>query len=174
MGNEENTNDVLFESEFIHTKNAVKRYLGIMFKPIFIGYIILPFFAIAMGTVLFICYDDVILLAMGIILAICFPPLAFLLYQKNCKIIYARFLEQNHGREVIDILQFSNVILITNKLTGNKFAYSYSCIKRIIDKKDIIILLTAAKLMIIVDKTKFTVGNLNEFIPFIKSKTGIR
>jgi len=164
--------NILFESQITYTKDYIKEYLRAWFAksklwiPLF-----LPIIMIAFGIILIVEESNNIVLSFGFIFQITFVLGTLIRYYRGSSIIYAQICEGNMGQEPIYIIQFfDDNILITNSFTGNKNNYLYSVIKGVIHSKNLIVLTTEAKQIIAVEKAKFTVGNPDDLITFIKSK----
>jgi len=163
---------VLFESQITYTKEVMNTlFKAWFFKSKLWLIFLLPIAPIIVGIVMIIESGDFTALALGISLEIIMLLIIFIRYKVNSKYNYARACEQNNGQEVTNTVQFfDDKILITNNLTGNRINYDYSFVKKIVDDKQLILLLTKAKISIIIDKTLFVVGNAEGLIAFVKTK----
>lgn len=168
--------NALFESQITYTKDYVKEYLRACFKKSNLWAVFFLLLApIIVGITLIIenknDYNSYTPIIGAVVLGLLLLLVILIRYYKGSSIIYARVCEGNNGQDRTNIVQFSDDnILLTNSMTENKTNYSYSLIKQIIISKNLIILITEAKLIIAVEKTKFTIGTPNELISFIKSK----
>ena len=163
--------NVLFESRITYTRDVVKQFVRMAYRAFFAVCFSMPVTIIILGVIMLVGGNEGMVLYIGVLLTIVLPITAILRSKRDMNIIYARTLEQNNGQEMTNVLQFNDEnIQIVNDLTGNKTTYPYSCVKKVICRKDLMVLLTAAKVMIIADKTKFNVGNPEEFLSFIKTK----
>lgn len=173
MQNDFLIDNVLFESRITFTKDFVKEYLRAWFFKSKLWLILLIPTVIAIVGIIMIIVDnsDFQVLGVGISLEIIFLLVIFLRYYNGSRIMYARICEQNNGQETTNIIQFfDNDILTRNPLTGNKLNYSYLIVKQIYVSENLIILITAAKVLIVVEKIRFTIGSPDELIVFIKAK----
>mgnify|MGYP000886258876 CR=1 FL=1 len=95
-----------------------------------------------------------------------------------CKFLATRYYEQqkliNNGNEMQKTVKFSDNINIISA-NGAKTSFSYTQIKHIYESKNLIILKVKHKVLIILSKSNFIVGDLNSFRIFIsKECTGAR
>jgi len=82
--------------------------------------------------------------------------------------------ERNKGIEVENIVQFfDHGIVVFNPLSGNRTDYTYIAVSRMFESKNLIVLVTAAKNAVIVDKGMFTIGTAEDFRNFIVAKRKI-
>ena len=163
---------VLFEGQITFSKANLKESIRAWFFNSKLWLLLfVPIPLIICGIFALIHNGDGAFLAIGIIFAAVMPLTLIIRYNLNTKLTYNRFREQNSGQEITHIVRFfdSNITL-TNPLTNNTLNYNYSTVKKIIESKNLIMLLTEAKAYIALEKTKFTIGNQNDLILFIRSK----
>ena len=107
----------------------------------------------------------------GIALGVSIPFVISFMYDKNMKLLYARSIEQNNGKEMTNIIQFyEDEVVMRNFQTGMVNSFPYSTIRGITESKNLIFVITTAKTIMIIEKAKITLGNNKELIDFIKTK----
>jgi len=90
-------------------------------------------------------------------------------YFRIVKISLARDMEMNNGktRELLRIVTPEKIEIACNA-DESKISYHWSSVKKVIETKNLIILLTEAKMGIIFKKDGFTKGTYEDFIFFLR------
>ena len=163
--------EVLFVSQITYTPDVVRQSVRFALKAFFVVYVLLPILVTFLGVLILIDSNAYYMLFAGIVLLIVMPIIIVQIYNKSVKTTYNRALEQNNGQEATNVLRFNDKdIFMVNKQTGNKVTYPYSCIRRLVIKNNLIMLVTATKVMLLADKNKFDIGTPEDFIEFINKK----
>jgi hypothetical protein len=168
-------NYVLFESQVTYTHNVTRQSLWAFYLKSKQWLLLLfPILMIGLGVVLFVVEGESLLLWLGIIFAPVMPISIAVRINMAAKASHRQSHEQNQGYPLTNIVRFFHeCILIENPMTGNKNMYYYHSIRKIIESKNLVILLTGARVMIIVEKEKFTMGTPAELIMFVKPKINL-
>ena len=98
-----------------------------------------------------------------------FLLIQFIIYKRNVRIIIDRDREQ-HGSASVKVQMEVTEEGIRGVYGENKAnPIPLSSIKRVYKTKNLIVLLTKARLMLIFDRRKFTVGTQEEFLEYLRS-----
>lgn len=162
----------LYEGQVTYTQDIFKQSLNVWFLKSKLYLIFLfPVLFIILGIVVLSQGQDSTILGIGIFLGIIILLIIALRYSIETKAAYKRSLEQNGGQEITLLTQFfDDKILLINTFTQNKVSYEYRILKRIVENKNLLILVTNAKLMIIIEKVKITAGKSAELASFVRTK----
>ena len=163
---------ILFESKVKYTRETMKSFMlaYILNSKTWLLFL-LPIAFIGGGILLYFLEESTTALIFGV--AIGSTILLFILstYIKTFKIQYARSLEQNGGEEITIVTQFfEDGMLLLNPLTANKTRYSYDIIKKVFHNKRFVIAVTNTTVLIVVEKSMFTISTPNELVNFLKAK----
>ena len=162
--------EVLFENNHERTPEVTKEiYRFTCFKrPVHIViYIILGIVALWNIVAAFWFWDFTFT---PIAYAFLFLLIQFIIYQRSVSVAIARDREQ-YGPEplrVNTVVTEEGIQCTYGENKANTIALSN--IKKVYKTKNLIMLLTKARLLLVYDKNKFTVGTTDEFLQYLRSK----
>ncbi|MEG1568738.1 MAG: YcxB family protein [Oscillospiraceae bacterium] len=90
-------------------------------------------------------------------------PILYFTLKRQANITYKKFLEKGAGHEPEQIITVDEYISAYNPCTDSSREIEFSQIKHIYENKDIFVLITEAKLGIIITKCGFTSGDSEDF-----------
>ena len=91
------------------------------------------------------------------------------LYVRNRDVHFERNLEM-HGKEIEVTVTVTDKTVSQSLSTGSEVHLDYSNIKKAVQTKDYIFLITKTNLLYSFKKDSFTVGNADDFLAFLKNK----
>ena len=164
----------IFENEYERTEKIVKEcYKTAYFKrPFFLVMNII--LVISALTSLFCSFweQEDIIYPVFIVIWVCvvFCMEAFV-YFRNIKLMIQRDSEQCKGKKpIVRTTVYESELRLENISSGGVSEFEFCSIKKGISTKNLIALITKAKLVMIFSKNGFTKGTAEEFISFLKAK----
>lgn len=161
--------DVLFENSYVRDKKFAKdiyKYLYFHRVSIIVSYVFLSLFFCA--NILLWIFEEYYNLFVLVLVPSLF---AFRLYSyfRSVKLMVKRDSEV-HGKEVTVESVVTGEGIQSSVSTGSVSTLAIGNIKKAVNTKKFILLHTEAKLLYIFPKDKFTKGNAEDFIKFLKDK----
>ena len=163
--------EILFKNKFVRSKQMLKEIYAYYFfkRPLIIVCDILIAFCLLNELIFTFLLESFVPNPYIFLVAIVLPVLEFLLYRINVNAQTKRDLETFKNPPTIEIA-FTNDCITYNVADTSNTTLDYSSIKLAVVTKSCIGLITKANLLYMVKKDSFTVGNLDDFLTFIKSK----
>ncbi len=157
-----------FKSSYKYTKELYKEFSkGLRWRERLYYLVILVLIIITILSIGFIFFLDYHFVGYTSIVLIIIS-IACVIIDRS-KLNYKRMIESHNGKEVsLDILLKDELIM--GKDGKNKFEYSYDSIKKIVETKNLIILVLKYRLGITIDKRSLTGGSLSELKNFLLKK----
>ena len=159
-----------FENRYIRTEEMIKEWYKAFFfkRPIFI--VISCFFVLSFIVVIvsyLIPYWTSQYAGLYVIFGPVFWIITVLRYKKTLKIYAMRDEEISSGKPIeISLSVFDDRIDVCHETLGNKVPYDLSIVKRVMETKNLISLVTKSNLIIVFKKDGFTKGTAEEFMEF--------
>ncbi|MBO4848901.1 MAG: YcxB family protein [Clostridia bacterium] len=158
----------LFENRYFLTMDDLREFTWragnhLTFSVIAIGALIIALYSAVMSR-----NKDMIPIA---ILAVLFSAYVIALFPLRVKRVWQRVCERSHGSPVETITTFTeeNAVIVSNG-DEQRTTVDYSSIKKTITTKNLIIIVTRARLGYMLRRDGFTVGTEEEFMSFIGGK----
>lgn len=159
----------LFENKYTRDKQWAKDVYGYMYlrRPIMI--VLNSIFALYL---LIGIYNSIVAGVVNwvyILWPIVYCAFTVWLYSMNVRAVIKRDLE-SHGTPVEDIVTVSEDKIRLSHSTGAEYHLNYCDIKKVVQTKKYIYLLSKAKLIYSVKRDAFTIGDAATFLAFLKTK----
>ena len=161
--------EVLFENSYTRNKELLKEIYGYHYfkrKSVVVALVALALCFVA--NIVVALLGDAYNIEFIIIIPLFF---AFHVYLYNRQVYTVLKRDQEvHGKEITVQTIVTNDFIQNTSSTGSVNKLEYNKIKKAVQTKGLILLLSDAKLFYIFKKDSFTVGNKEEFISFLKYK----
>ena len=164
--------DSRFENEFVRDEQTAKEVYRYWYfkKPVLVAvYVVLALYAISC-IIGFIVDFDGAREYIPIFAMICFVvALMIVSYRSQVKAMVQRDKELSHGESLCCKISVSDEEIVLSAL-DNRSPVSISNVKSAFMTKNYIVVLTKARLMFILKKNSFTLGDCDGFISFLQEK----
>lgn len=164
--------DILFVNEYVRDKSTAKELFGWWYykRPLFVVvyiYLTLYFLSIVIG--LFISPDSAIeFIPIAIFILIGYVVFAFS-YRSSVKAMIDRDREVSGGAELVETVTVTDTDT-TVSLLESKTTIALDNMKYAFITKNYVTLVTKARMMVILKKDGFLMGNCDDFIAFLREK----
>lgn len=160
---------ILFENKYTRDKELARDLYGYMYfrRPIMIVLDIMFALCLLIGI-----YNSIMAGVVNwvyILWPIVYYAIAVWLYSMNVRAVIKRDLE-SHGKPVEEIVTVSEDKIRLSQSTGAEYHLNYCDIKKVVQTKKYIYLLSKAKLIYSVKRDAFTIGDAATFLAFLKTK----
>jgi len=174
------TETPLFECRPLLNKENIFEGLGpLLFnkkRKLFI-FITFPFVAVLMGVAFFLSDSQsafAVLTVIFILASFVAPITVFIARVNAAKTAHASMLDQNNNIETtLEIRFFDEQFIAVNTLNRNTANFSYSGITRVEVTKNLIAIKLKAS-FVLCEKAKFSIGDSEGLVKFLKEKKGVR
>ncbi len=161
-----------FENRYVRDENTAKEIYRYWFfkKPLMVAvYVVLAVYAISCIIGLGFDFEDAKEFIMPFILAVILPLLMIISYRSQVKTMVKRDKEMAKGGELIcEVSVNDNEFTVSSLESRSRILIDNA--KYAFQTKSYIVVITKARLMIILKKDSFTVGDTDGFIAFLKEK----
>lgn len=164
--------EIRFENRYTRDEQTAKEIYKYWYfrRPIFIAlYVILALYIPACIFGLMFDFEDAREFIAPVIMAIVAPVMMFVSYRSQVSTMVKRDREMAQGGEVVCEVSVSDEEFAVTSL-GNRTAIKIYNAKKAYITTNYIVVLTAARLMVILKKDGFTLGDAESFISFLREK----
>lgn len=164
--------EIRFENRYTRDEQTAKEIYKYWYfrRPVFIAlYVILALYISACIFGLMFDFEDAREFIAPVIMAIVAPVMMFISYRSQVSTMVKRDREMAQGGEVVCEVSVSDEEFAVTSL-GSRTAINAESVKKAYVTKNYIVALTAARLMVILKKDGFTLGDAESFISFLREK----
>jgi|GEM_PF-5745308 len=166
----------LFETHAISTRQNIKEGLNKMISSKFTLILFFIVFPIMLGLLYFMYWFSGALtfLILGIILSTVFVMITIFLstiYKATANTVYLGMLEQNNGSETASTTRFFESHFVVVMSNGNILNLPYDAIAKTGVTQNLLVMMTKGSTAVFCEKEKFSIGDSEGLMVFLKSKT---
>ncbi len=152
---------------FITQSNMTEYYKKV--APLWVNLLFYPAIILVAGGLMYLAFRELYTLVFSIVLSIFIIIIDYERVKDTYSIYYKRYLV-NKLENLERVVDFSDCITVYSPSTGAKNIFEYNQVIKIVETKNLYILILPYRLNIYLEKGRFTIGNEMDFKTFIKSK----